>query len=457
MLGGIIMHIKFPEKFEWGVATASCQIEGAIREDGKGENIWDRFTHIPGNIVDGTNGDMACDFYHLYEEDIRLAKQFGLQVFRLSINWARIYPQGTGEVSEQGIAFYRNVLECLKRNGIKSAVTLYHWDLPQALQDRGGWANRESVEWFRQYACTLFDAYSDLVDYWITLNEPYCSSILGYWSGEHAPGYHDYSQALQVVHHLLMGHGAAVLEFRKRNLVAEIGITLNMNMVHPLDEYSTVDIKAAKRVGMQNNCLFGDPVWKGTYPEEFFDWLEAQGVRRPIIMDGDMELIYQKLDFFGLNNYFANYVKADPDQWPLQATLVKSGRPCTTADWEICPDGMRDLLCWINEEYNPPQIIITENGAANHDVVGIDGRVADPCRIDYLKRYLSAVSQAITEGVPVTGYYVWCFTDNFEWAWGLARRFGLIYVDYKTQTRIPKDSIYWYRDVIKKNGFELPE
>lgn len=445
--------IIFPEGFEWGTAAASYQIEGAWNKDGKGESIWDRFTHIPGNIADGTNGDVACDFYHLYEEDIKIAKQLGLQVYRFSISWPRIYPDGVGEINRKGIDFYLKVLKCLKENGIKAAVTLYHWDLPQKLQDRGGWANREIVGWFENYARTLYTEFGDLVDYWITLNEPYCSSILGYWTGEQAPGYHDYSMALAAVHHLLMSHGAAVKAYRETGLKGEIGITLNLNLSYPADPNNKDDIEAAERNNMQYNNLFADPVLKGIYPQKFFDYLEGKGVVLPAIFDGDMELIHQELDFLGLNTYFSIYTKADENAWPLGLKEVKSGKPRTDADWEVVPEGMYELLKWINETYNPQKIIITENGAACNDWVNLEGKVEDPNRIDYLKRYLIQVNRAIKEGVNIKGYYVWCFCDNFEWAWGLNRRFGIVYVDYATQRRIPKASAYWLADVIKNNGF----
>ncbi|HEY5465499.1 MAG TPA: family 1 glycosylhydrolase, partial [Clostridia bacterium] len=283
-------QFDFPKDFEWGSATASYQIEGAWREGGKGESIWDRFSHTPGNISDGENGDVACDFYHLYQEDIALAKQLGLQVYRMSISWPRIYPDGTGRVSREGIEFYIKVLKCLKASGIKAAVTLYHWDLPQKLQDRGGWANREIVGWFEAYARTLYAEFGGLVDYWITLNEPFCSAILGYWVGRHAPGYHDYSMALAAVHHLLMSHGIAVKAYRETGLQAEIGITLNMNATYPHNPGNPEDVKAARRIEMQSNTLFGDPVMKGAYPQELFDFLQTKGVVLPTIMPGDMEM-----------------------------------------------------------------------------------------------------------------------------------------------------------------------
>jgi beta-glucosidase len=443
---------QFPEGFDWGTATASYQIEGGWDADGKGECIWDRFSHTPGHIHDNSSGDIACDFYHRYEEDIKLLKELGIKVYRLSISWPRIFPDGTGKVNEAGIAFYRKVLQCLRDNGIKPAVTMYHWDLPQKLQDRGGWANREIADWFEAYAKVLYERLGDLVDTWITLNEPFCSSILGYWVGEHAPGYHDYSMALAAVHHLLLAHGKAVKAYRATGLKAEIGITLNMNMSYPFDPANSADVEAARRNQEHSNNLFGDPVYLGKYPEALFAHLKKKGVVLPEIKDGDMELISQKLDFFGLNTYFTDHITADASKWPLEGAALKTGRPHTDADWELNPEGMYDLLKWIHGRYKPQKLIITENGAACNDWVSVDGKVSDPNRIDYLTRYLAQVHRAMGEGVPVRGYYVWCFCDNFEWAWGLSRRFGIVHVDYKTQKRIPKESARWYAEVIKRNG-----
>lgn len=448
-------NIVFPKGFEWGTATASYQIEGGWKEDGKGESIWDRFTHEPGHIHDGTNGDVACDFYHRYKEDIEIARRMGIQVYRLSIAWARIYPEGTGKVNEKGIAFYKDVLLYLKKCGIKAAVTLYHWDLPQKLQDKGGWVNRDSVEWFRDYADTVFERYGDLVDYWITLNEPYCATFLGYYEGEHAPGYHSYSMAMAAVHHLLMAHGSAVRLYREKGLKGEIGVTLNMNLYYPGDENNAEDVKAAYRCVLQQNCLFGDPIMKGTYPNEFLEYLKEQNVVLPQIEQNDLELISEPIDFLGINSYFTEKIIENSKKWPLHTEKIYSGRIQTDADWDVDPDGIYKLLKWINDRYAPEKIVITENGAAFNDWVNINGEIQDYNRIEYLKVYLEKIHQAIEEGVPVQGYYVWCFCDNFEWAWGLQRRFGLIYVDYPSQKRIPKKSAQWYSQVIDKNGYEM--
>ena len=447
------IQYKFPEGFDWGTATASYQTEGGCNEGGRGESIWDRFCHTPGKISDNSTGDITCDFYHRWKEDIKIAKELGIKVYRLSISWPRIFPDGTGRCNEDGIEFYRQVLSCLRDNGIKSAVTLYHWDLPQKLQDRGGWANREIVDWFEAYANTVYDKLGDLVDIWITLNEPYCSSILGYWVGEHAPGYHDYSMALTAAHNSLLAHGRAVKAYRASGLKADIGISLNMHMSYPFNESDPADIEAAKRNQQQINNFFGDPVFLGKYPQALLSHLKQKGVVLPEIKDGDMELISQKLDFFGLNTYFTDHVKADETKWPLDCIPLKTGRPRTDAGWELNPEGMYDLLRWIHERYKPAKIIISENGAAFNDWVNTGGRVHDYNRIDYIAKYLIQVHRAVTEGVPVKGYYVWCFCDNFEWSFGLTRRFGIIHVDYGTQKRTPKESARWYARLINNNGF----
>lgn len=447
------MKYKFPKQFLFGTASASYQIEGGFDAEGKGESIWDRFTHQPGNIVDHTNADMACDFYHRYREDIDLAQQFGMQVYRLSISWPRIYPQGTGEVCQQGLNFYKKVLTYIKEKGMQTSVTLYHWDLPQKLQDRGGFANREIVDWFETYARTLYRELGQLVDSWITLNEPYCTAILGNWTGEHAPGCRDYSLALLVVHNLMRCHGAAVKAFRESGLSAKIGITLNVNKAMPITD-SPEDKQAAIRATQEATELFCDPVFKGSYPKELFAYLEKKGVVLPEVTKEDSILMKQELDFLGINFYQTNYVKAK-EHWPLDFESVKTGRPLTDADWQVTPEGIYDTIDYVYQTYKPKEIIVTENGAACNDWIGADGHVKDTNRTEFLKQYLAEIHRAITDQIPISGYYVWCFCDNFEWAWGLKRRFGMVYVDYETQKRTPKDSLYFYRDLIQSRCFEL--
>lgn len=444
---------EFAEDFIWGVAAGSYQIEGAWNEDGKGESIWDRFCHTPGNIKDGSTGDISCDFYHNYEKDIQMMKSLGYQNFLLTISWPRVIPDGTGAINQEGIHFYRKVLTSLREKGIASYVVLYHWDLPQKLQERGGWMNREIVDWFGNYAETMYRELGDLVDHWITILEPYVISMLGYWTGIHAPGYHDYSAALTVAHHLNLAHGTAVKAFRRSGLPGEIGIKVNMTMVYPADPNSEKDVLAAKRKNDQDNLLFTDPIIKGAYPEEFLKYLSEQGVTLPDIRPGDMELMCQEIDFFGMNNYNATYVK-DGGEWPLSVTAVLTGKQRTQCDWEYEPEGFYELLAYFNNRYHPRKILITENGCASNDWIDEYGIVEDPIRIIYLRNYIKQVHRAIAEGIPVKGYFVWSFWDNFEWAEGLSIRFGMIHVDYQTLKRTPKKSAYWYSEVIKNHGFE---
>ena len=451
------MNIVFPEDFGWGVATSAFQIEGNWNGDGKGESIWDRFSHIPGMIRDGSNGNEACDFYHRYEEDIRLLAESGVKWFRMSLSWGRLFPDGTGELESRGVAFYRRVMECLRSYGIKINVTLYHWDLPQALQHRGGWANRESVDWFCRYAETAYREFGDLVDQWVTFNEPHVASFSGNWTGRHAPGNRDFSLAMRVAHHIMLAHGAAVKAFRRTGLNAEMGVVLNMNFCSPLDPQKPDDVWAATMRRYYQNELFAGPMLKGEYPAAFLEHLRTQGVVLPEIRNGDMELIHQELDFLGVNNYFMDHLVKDDSQWPLCNQVKMTGAPQTSMGWEIQPEGLYRLVKWVNETYRPKKIIITENGMAGHDYPDEAGEVHDPYRISYIRQYLYHLHRAVREGVPVKGYYIWSLTDNFEWSAGFSRRFGLVYIDYKTQQRIPKDSYYWLQKVTKENGFAFPD
>lgn len=444
---------QFPNDFVWGVAAGSYQTEGAWNEGGKGESIWDRFVHLPGRVKDGTTGDVACDFYHKYREDIALIKKLGYPAFLMTISWPRVIPDGTGRINREGIEFYRNVLQCLRENGIKSYVVLYHWDLPQTLQDRGGWLNREIVGWFENYAKLMYRELGDLADNWITVLEPYCVSMLGYGIGVHAPGHRDYSEALLAAHHLNLAHGAAVKAFRQSGLPGEIGIKVNLSMVYPADRSNPEDVKAAKRCNAEINEFYCDPILKGRYPQEYFDYLRQKEVVLPKIEDGDMELMCQDVDFFGLNNYSATYVKAG-DIWPMDYITVLSGKPRAQNGWELSPESFYDIIKWVNGTYRPQKIIVTENGCASNDWVDENGRVEDPIRKIYLKQYLMAAHRAICEGIPLKGYFVWSFWDNFEWAEGLSIRFGLVHVDFNTLKRTPKASAYWYSKVIEENGFE---
>ncbi|WP_026675503.1 GH1 family beta-glucosidase [Alkalihalobacterium bogoriense] len=445
--------LKFPNDFVWGTATSSYQIEGAAREDGKGESIWDQFSRIPGKVHNNDTGIIACDHYHLYESDIKLMKELGIKSYRFSVSWPRIFPNGTGQVNERGLDFYKRIIDTLLENGITPALTMYHWDLPQALQDKGGWTNRDIVDYFVDYGSVLFKNFGDVVDNWITHNEPWVVSYLGYGSGEHAPGYQDFPSFVKASHHLLLSHGKTVQAFRESGIIGkDIGITLNLNPAYPAfdgEEYE----KATNIYDGFMNRWFLDPVFNGSYPKEILD-LYSQFVSLDFIKEDDLNTIANPIDFLGINYYsITNIIPAkDCNQHFLGFESVKKGLPTTGMNWEIYSQGLYDLLTRIKSDYNDPKIYITENGAAFDDEL-IDGKVNDENRISYVKEHLDACHRAIQDGVNLKGYYLWSFMDNFEWAYGYDKRFGMTYVDYETQKRIPKKSAYWYSDVIKNNGF----
>jgi beta-glucosidase len=447
-----VAKIAFPADFIWGTATASYQIEGGYNEDGKGESIWDRFSHTPANIKDGSNGDIACDHYHLYPEDVRIMKEMGIQSYRFSISWARILPEGRGKVNPKGLAFYKNLIKLLLENGIKPAVTLFHWDLPQKLQDIGGWANREVTDYFAEYAEVLFNEFGDLVPVWITLNEPSVYTIVGNWEGRHAPGIKDIPTALASAHNLLLAHGKAVRAFRKMKLKGEIGIAFNMNEMCPASS-DKKDIDAAERNSGIWNRWYADPVLKGKYPQDILDWLKEK-VALPEIPDEDLAVISTPIDFLGLNSYFALSVRYDKTQYPMELNVDFIGEERTEMGWGINPDEFYDLLKRIKRDYPGKKIYITENGMSKLDVVNKDGSIDDDYRINYIRGYLKAVHRAIRDGVDIRAYFAWSLLDNFEWEQGYQQRFGLVYVDYQTQKRTIKKSGWWYRDVIRCNGFE---
>ena len=446
-------NIKFENDFLWGAAAASYQIEGAAFEDGKGESIWDRFSHTPGRISDGTNGDIGCDHYHLYEQDIALMKELGIQAYRLSISWPRIFPDGTGAPNPKGIAFYKKLLKCLRENGIKTAVTLYHWDLPQKLQDIGGWTNRKIADYFEEYSRYVFGQLNCYVDWWITLNEPYCTAFLGYWRGVHAPGMQDFSAALLASHHLLLAHGKAVKAFRETNTSGEIGITLNMDSYYPATECEA-DRRAAELSHEAWNLWFSDPIFGKGYPKLAWERYEGKVVL-PDVHNSDFDTISAPIDFLGINNYFSDICTACEDEWPLGVKQDFIGENRTAMGWGINPEGFYDIITCMHKRYNGVKLYITENGCAFNDIVDIRGNVEDYNRIDYFTRYLTSLHQAIEDGANVKGYFAWSLMDNFEWALGFSRRFGIIYVDYETKKRIIKRSGYWYRDTIQQNGFLL--
>jgi beta-glucosidase len=443
--------ISFPENFLWGAATAAYQIEGGWNEDGKGESIWDRFSHLPGKIETGEKGDMACDHYHRYEEDINLLKKLGIKSYRLSISWPRIFPNGKGEPNPKGVEFYKKVLSMLVENGITPAVTLYHWDLPQKLQDIGGWANREVADYFEQYARYMFKELGEIVPIWITLNEPWVASFVGNRWGGHAPGLTDLSTTLLVAHHMLLGHGKAVKAYREMGLKGEIGITLNMGPMYPASKTEEDKAAVLRHDGVVNRW-FADPVLKGCYPEDIMD-IYSKKVVLPEILPGDMEIIGTRIDFLGVNNYSRDVIKHEAGAWPTELTGVPSDNDKTEMGWEIYPEGLYDLLMRLHKDYNGIKMMITENGASFKDIVNHEGKVEDDLRLDYIYQYLAQAHRAIQDGVNLAGYYVWSFMDNFEWAFGFSKRFGIVHVDFKTLKRTIKKSGYWYSDVIKNNGF----
>jgi beta-glucosidase len=454
--------LQFPPSFVWGAATSSYQIEGAVREDGRSESIWDRFAHTPGKIEDGSTGDVAVDHYHRWREDVRLMKELGLQAYRFSIAWPRILPGGRGQVNRRGLDFYSRLVDELLESGITPFATLYHWDLPQVLQDKGGWPARATAEAFVEYADTTSRALGDRVKYWITHNEPWCVSFLSHQIGEHAPGWQDWPAALAAAHNVLLSHGWAVPVLRENSPGAEVGITLNFTIATPATD-SEQDTAAARMLDGYFNRWFVDPVYKGSYPEDMVAAYRAQGLllegELPFVHGGDMNAISVPTDFLGVNYYTRAVVKGplsmNADPAGLEVKL--NGVERTDMGWEVYPQGLHDLLVWLHTDYSPPKMYITENGVSYSDGPGSDGRIHDERRTRYLRDHFAAARRAMDLGVPLAGYFVWSLMDNFEWAKGYKQRFGMVWVDYSTLQRIPKDSALWYRQVIASNAVSVEE
>ena len=418
----------------WGVATSAYQIEGAVDEDGRGPCIWDRF-------ATRDSGATACDFYHRYPGDIALLHTLGVDMFRFSISWSRVLPAGRGAVNPAGLDFYDRLVDALLAAGVEPFVTLCHFDLPQALEDAGGWPERATTDAFADYAAIVAARLGDRVRYWSTHNEPWCTSWLGYVLGAHAPGRTDVAAGAAALHHVLLSHGLALERIRSAAPGARAGILVDSWPQHPATADER-DIAAAREAdGFRNRIVF-DPLLRGAYPA---DVLERLGAAAPPVRDGDMALTTAPIDFLGIHYYSRNVVRAGPGGAPEE---VPATGPVSAMGWEIYPDGLYEVLTRLHTEYHAPALLVTENGVACHDVLARDGRVDDPARIAFLDAHLERVARATDEGVPVEGYFVWSLLDNFEWAEGYAKRFGLVHVDYATLERTPKASFAWYRDLI---------
>ncbi|NNJ48480.1 MAG: beta-glucosidase [Acidimicrobiia bacterium] len=445
----------FPPNFAWGVATSAFQIEGASTADGKGESIWDRFAQQPGRILDGSTGDIACDHYHRWEEDVALMADLGVTAYRFSIAWTRVFPDGTGEVNEAGLGFYERLIDELLAAGIEPFVTLYHWDLPQALEARGGWRNRETVDAFVAYAGVVSDRLGDRVGNWITHNEPWVAAFLGHSEGEHAPGRTSFAEALTVAHHLLLSHGRAVPVLRANSPASSVGIALDCRPAMPATDK---DAAAYKHFDGFRNRWFFDPVFGKGYPADMVAAYDTAGhfgpSRLPYVAAGDMAEIAAPIDFLGVNYYTSLAIRSGREQ--SEESGVPPGAPApegyTEMGWPITPGALTSYLTHLVEEYEPAAIVISENGASYSAGPDAAGTIADERRIRYLRRHIEAVAAAIEAGVPVTGYFAWSLLDNLEWSHGFTQRFGLVWVDHKTQQRIPKKSYYWYRELIASNG-----
>ena len=432
-----------PRDFVWGAATASYQIEGAAHDDGRSESVWDRFCATPGKVRNGDDGSIACDFYHRYRDDVALMRELGLDAFRFSVAWPRVLPQGRGSVNEAGLDFYDRLVDELLGSGITPFVTLFHWDTPQIIEDAGGWPSRDTIEAFSEYVEVVAARLGDRVTHWITHNEPWVVSWVGHAWGHHAPGGTSDPDALATAHHLLLSHGRAVDILRQHSPGSEVGITLNLDHPYPATD-DEADAAAARWVDGLHNRWFLDPIFHGRYPADLAEEWESI---MPTVHDGDLETIAAPIDFLGINNYTSPLVAAD-DNGGRSQIVRRQGVEHTDMGWEIVPDGLHDLLQRVHRDYAPGAIYITENGAAFPDVRGHDGSVADPERQGYLESYIDAAARAVGAGVPLRGYFAWSLLDNFEWAWGYWKRFGLIYIDYPTLERVPKGSFYWYRDLI---------
>ncbi len=442
----------FPDGFLWGAATAAYQVEGSSLADGAGMSIWDRFAHTPGLMRNGDTGDVACDQYRLYRQDVALMRELGLQAYRFSVSWSRVLPNGTGAANPAGMDYYERLVDALLESGIEPLVTLYHWDLPAALDDMGGWLNRDAAEWFGEYAGLMFRKLDGRVKTWATLNEPWVVTDGGYLHGALAPGHRNRFEAPIASHNLLRAHGKAVAAYRALGR-HRVGLVVNLEPKYPASE-TPADLAATARADAYMNRQYLDPVFHGRYPEEMG---EIFGDAWPVWPADDFALIAQPIDWLGVNYYTRSVTRHDEDRWPVKAAAVRQeSATYTETDWEVFPQGLSDTLKWVKARYGDIPIQITENGAAFADPPAVTGgRLCDPLRAEYLRDHLKAVRAAIGEGVNVEGYMVWSLLDNLEWSLGYSKRFGIVHVDFATQARTPKDSARFYSQVIAANGANL--
>lgn len=435
----------FPEGFAWGAATSAYQIEGAAATDGRAPSIWDTYSHTPGRTARGDTGDIACDHYHRWERDVELIGELGLGAYRMSLSWSRLQPEGRGALNPRGLDFYRRLLTRLRERGVRVFVTLYHWDMPQSLEDAGGWPARDTACRFADYAGLVLRGLGDLADDWMTINEPWCSAFLGYGTGEHAPGRTDLPAAVAAAHHLNLAHGLAAAAIRAERTV-RVGVAHLITDLVP-GSSGEEDLAALRRTDVNNNLMFLDTQLRGGYPAEALELYAGLGLPG-LIRDGDEAVIAAPVDFLGVNHYQQLVVTADPGDPHLGALSAAAEPQATALRWSVLPDSLRRVLTRVCGRYPGLPLYVTENGAAFDDHLDHAGAVRDPERISYLHGYLQAAAAAIREGVNLQGYFVWSLMDNFEWAEGYGKRFGLVHIDYHTQARIPKASAAWYRDII---------
>jgi len=443
---------RFPDDFLWGTATSAYQIEGSPTADGAGPSIWHRFSHTPDNTFLDQTGDVACDHYRRYKDDVRVMAELGANAYRFSIAWGRVLPEGTGKVNKKGLDFYSRLVDELLKKGIKPNATLFHWDLPEALDNRGGWLNRDIADWFSDYATTMWDALGDRVEMWTTLNEPWVVTDGGYLHGVLAPGHANPFETVLAAHNLLRSHGMAVERFRSSKAAkkGKIGIAINLEPKYPASK-SAEDLEATKRADAYMNRQYLDPIFRGHYPEEMG---EIFGEAWPEWSDEDMRIIKQPIDFLGLNYYTRSVNRYDRERLPVRVRGIPQPHHTTTqTEWEVFPEALTKILLWVKERYGNPPVYITENGAAFYDPPQpIDGKVEDPLRVEYYRQHLRAAHDAMKKGVNLRGYFAWSLLDNYEWALGYSKRFGIVHVDYETQKRTIKSSGRYYASVIASNG-----